>query len=71
MHKMKSERRKKLKDDIRFAKNLVAESQAVMDHVVHMDDTPDDIKDKIRRIKNALDIDVEELERILEKARES
>jgi hypothetical protein len=61
----KSERRKSVKNDIRFAKNLIKESQVVMQRIVECDETCDKIRDKIDRIKNALDIDVEEFDRIL------
>jgi beta-glucosidase/6-phospho-beta-glucosidase/beta-galactosidase len=64
MRKMKPECRESLKDEIRFSKNLIVESQVVMDRILS-GNYPEEIKDKIRRIKNAINIDVEEMDRIM------
>jgi len=62
---MKLNEKNNLTGDICFANNLIKESQVVMKRILKAKSTPVDIQDKIRRIHDALDIDVEEMDRIL------
>ena len=65
MSKMDKELKHQLKNDLRFAKNLIIEAQIVMDRICKNINNPEEVKSKIRCIHEAVEIDVHEFERII------